>query len=121
MTREDLQQIIYDPSLMQKKVLDYIEEFSNGERVVSDPTNPFVMLLEAATISASASVIETNNIIRKKYPSLANKEDDLYVHVTDKELTNMFSIPSELTVIFYVNIIDLKLQGYRQDNSNCWR
>lgn len=118
MTREDLQQIIYDPSLMQKKVLDYIEEFSNGERVVSDPTNPFVMLLEAATISASASVIETNNIIRKKYPSLANKEDDLYVHVTDKELTNMFSIPSELTVIFYVNIIDLKLQGYRQGNSN---
>lgn len=118
MTREELSKLIYDPSLIKKKILDYIAEFNNGERVVSDPTNPFVMLLEAAAAESSAAALECNNILRKKYPSLANKEDDLYVHITDNELTNMFSVPAELEITIYVNIADLQRNGLRPENAN---
>ena len=118
MTREELQNIAYDPTLIQKKILDYIQEYNNGERIISDPTNPFMMLVESAAITASASILECNNIIRKKYPSLANKEDDLYNHITDNELTNMFSVPAEIEIMLLVNIADLQLQGLRPTGAN---
>ncbi len=113
LTREELQKYIYDPNMLQKIVLDNIETATNGEIVISDPTSPFTMLLETAAVTSANAAIESKNIIRRKYPSLATKEDELYHHISDNELANMFAIPTDTYIVFYVNILDLKTTGFR--------
>jgi len=118
LTREVLQQYVYNPNMVQKLILDQIESGSNGELVVSDPTNPFTMLLEAAAVTSYNSLVESKNVIRKKYPNLAVRSDELYHHITDDELSNMFAIPAEVHIVFYVNILNLKTSGYRPIDAN---
>lgn len=118
LSREEMAKYIYNPHLMQKMVLSHIETASKGEYVITDPTNPFTMLLEAATVSSANAIVEGMSIIRKKYPTLAAKPDELYHHITDDELVNMFSIPAKVRILFYVNIMDLKGNGYRPEGAN---
>lgn len=117
-TRDEMLQLRYNPNLMQRKILKSIENYSDESMVISDPTNPFNMLLEAATTTASNALLEAESIIRKKYPSLAVTMGDLYHHITDDELTNMFAIPAECNLVFYVNILDIKLHGFRPEGAN---
>ena len=117
-TKQEMLDLMYDPSLMQKKQLDMLASSVGGEFMISDPTNPFVMLLEATNTTASAALVKCDNIIRKKYPSLAGSKDDLYHHLFEEQLTSIFSVPAEVTVDIYVNVVDLKMSGYRPPNSN---
>lgn len=112
-TAAEMQKIIYDPNLIQKKILDSIEYATNGELVISDPTNPFVMLLEATAVTSANACIEARSVIRKKYPNLAITPEELYHHVTDDELANMFAIPAEATLAIFISYIDLRANGYR--------
>lgn len=118
LNRKDVLEIIHNPSLLQQKQLDMLSNSLNGDFTISDPTNPFTMLLEATNATAAASVIECNNIIRKKYPSLANVEDDLYHHLHDNQMSFVFATPAEVVLDFYVNIIDLKNEGYRPEGAS---
>ena len=117
-TKNEMLAMIYDPSLIQKKQLDLLAQSVGGDFVVSDPTNPFCMLLEATNATAAAAVVECNNIIRKKYPSLASAKDDIYHHLFEEQLTSVFASPAEVEVRFYVNVIDLKNSGYRPAGAN---
>lgn len=113
LTRDDLQEYIYNPQIMQKLILEEISTASDGEYTISDPTNPFTFLLECCCVNASNAAIEANNIIRKKYPSLANVEDDLYHHLDDDTVGQIGAQPSEAVIDFRVSVVDLKNNGYR--------
>lgn len=117
LTREQLLKISHDPSVMQRDIYQYIKQASEGKLVVTDPTNPFSMLMEAIAVTGANSIIEPTNIIRKAYPSLAISHDDLYHHLSDDELANMFAIPAETSIVFYVNLLDLKTTGHRPDGT----
>lgn len=117
-SRELLERYSCDPQLLQRVVIETIESANNGEVVLNDPTNPFTMLLEAATTLSSNSILEAKSIIRKKYPSLALAADELYHHITDDHLKSITSQPAECNIIFYVSILDLRLQGNRPKNAN---
>ena len=117
-SRETLINYVYNPNLVQKVILDHIEKASNGEVVISEPTTPFNMLLEAAAVTSANAVIEGMSVIRKKYPTLAVKPDELFHHITDDELVNMFAIPAKVRILFYINIMDLKGVGYRPEDAN---
>lgn len=102
-TVNDLQNLIYDPVKMQQLILSH-----TGSNSINDPTNPFVMLVESATVLSSAAAVETMSNLQKTYPSLATSEDDIYHHISDKELINIFSTPAETNLVFYLNIRDIK-------------
>lgn len=110
-TKKELESIIYDPAVMQTKIFNFIENASEQDLVITDPTNPFAMLLETAVTAASASTTETHRLLRKKYPDLALTADELVHHLSDDEITNMFSIPSEVDIMFYINVIDIRMHG----------
>jgi len=105
-TVTDLAPMVYDPVRMQQLVLNNISNFE-----IMDPTNPFVMLLEAATSISSASAAESVASIKKLYPSLASTTDDLLHHVSDKEIKGLFSHPAETNLIIYLNVRELKTNG----------
>ena len=121
LSRETLQSYIYNPQLMQRYVLNVIAAYNNGEYTVSDATNPFSFLLECTCANASNAVIEANNIIRKKYPSLASSEVDLYHHLDDDSLNNIFAVPAEVEMEFMVSAVDLRNYGYRPDGANYYQ
>lgn len=118
LSREQLLAVRYNPNAMQRLVLNNLENYSEGNYAVQDATNPFNMLLEAASSMAANSLLEAESIIRKKYPSLATDINELYHHITDNELTSMFATPAEATILFYVNVLDLKMYGHTPPGAN---
>ena len=114
--RTTLQQYSRDPQVIQRIVLEEIENANNGEVVLNDPTNPFSMLLEAAATTSSNNIIEAQSLIRKKYPSLAVEADEIYHHITDDHLKSITAQPAEAYIRFFISILDLRLQGYRPTN-----
>ena len=118
LTKKELQELIYNPALLQKRQLDLLHKSVNGQFTISDPTNPFTMLLEATNATAASAILECNSVIRRKYPSLANTEDDLYHHLHNDQLSYVFATPAVVTLDFYVNLIDLKNEGFRPLNAN---
>lgn len=109
--KSTISNLIYDPTIMQRYILEELDDATQGAYAVVDPTNPFTMLMETAVTCASSAVTEASNLMRKQYPSLAALEDELYHHITDNESTYMFATPAEANIRFYVNAIDLRNYG----------
>lgn len=112
LTQSDIIDSIYDPMMMQQKML-YAMGNSTEAFTVTDPTNPFVMLLEATLMASSNAAIKIKSAIRMKYPYLAETSEELYHHISDDEMANMFAVPAEAYVSFYINTVDLRRYGYR--------
>ncbi len=92
-----------NPSAIQRSILNYLQSITNGQVDIVDPTNPFVFLLEAATITSAAAINEVNTLTAKLYPSLAANMDDLYLHMSDTDYLGVFSTPSYATITFAFN------------------
>lgn len=115
-SKETINQMIYDPTAMQKFILDELDKATQGEYAVVEPTNPFSMAIETAVVCAASAVQETTNQIRKQYPNLASSNEDLYHHLTENETTYVFATPSEVKMRFFVNTIDLRQNGIEYAN-----
>lgn len=84
----------FNPSAIQREVLKLIPSISNGELDVVDPTNPFVFSLETAACSTAAFMEQLAAESRRRYPLLAQTQEDLYLHMSDKDYANRFAIPA---------------------------
>lgn len=101
----------YNPSGIQRVALETIDEITNGTINIVDPTNPFVFLLEASAINTALAVNESMINTRKLYPALNQTEEELYLHMSDKDYLNRFATPTdtEFTVVVQVNDIMNKM------------
>ncbi len=104
---EITKQVLYTPATMQRIMVDLIKK-GDSDLTLLDPTNPFLMLLEANVVTTNNAVDEAASVARKLYPSLANTEEDLYHHISSQEEINLFASPSDVHVTFMVNVLDLK-------------
>lgn len=102
-TPADMKAMIYDPARMQQLILS-----NTTPNVIRDATNPFVMLLEASVTAAAAASEEMIATFQRFYPSLAISETDIFQHISDKELVNVFSTPSETNLVLYLSVRDIK-------------
>ena len=84
----------YNPSLMQRVILDTLTDVTNGKINIVDPTNPFVFLLESSVVNTSLFIQENYVNLRRQYPVLAQTSEDLYLHMCDKDYISRFSTPS---------------------------
>jgi len=102
-----IRQYKYNPTLIQRKVLDLLGTVVDGSVELVDPTNPFIFLLEASAVNTAAAILETETSTRKLYPLLAQTEDDLYLHLSDVDFLNRFATPSRVTLKWLMNLNDL--------------
>lgn len=84
----------FNPSAIQRAVLKLIPDITNGELDVVDPTNPFVFSLETAACGNVAFNERLEADMRRRYPRLALTQEDLYLHMSDRDYANRFSIPA---------------------------
>lgn len=87
----------YNPSGIQRKILNVLDEVMGGTRPVVDPSNPFVFALETSAVNAAATMIENETLARKQYANMALTEDELYMHMSDRDYVNRFATPSRGT------------------------
>lgn len=108
-----------NPTAIQRVVLDYLEAVTNAEVDIVDPTNPFVFLLEASAVQTALAVNETRLSLRKQYPSLAQSEEELYMHMSDYDYVDRFATPSETIITFLVNYNSFITHAPRDENEGC--
>ncbi len=84
----------FNPLLMQRAVLNKMEEVYQAGPLGSHPTTPLDFLIEATVATASATVLEAEALTRRQYESLALTYDDLYHHMSDKDYLGRFSTPA---------------------------
>lgn len=85
----------YNPSAIQRVILDNLYQATQGQADIVDPTNPFVFLLEASCVNASLAIQESLNNLQKQYPKLAQDFSDLYLHMSDMDYLGLFATPAQ--------------------------
>ena len=95
-----LDTIAYNPSAIQRAVLQTLSDVTNGAITVVDPTSPFVFALESAACLTSYAMSKDASLTRQQYPYAAQTLDDLYLHMSDTDYVNRFAVPA--TDTFYM-------------------
>lgn len=103
----DLSTYKYNPALIQRVILDHLEDITSGQIDVVDPSNPFIFLMEASCVNTALAIQEATNAMRKAYPALSQSEEDLYLHMSDQDYVGRFSNPATANFTFYVELNSL--------------
>lgn len=90
----------YQPALIQKDALDYLNVLLNGQVDVVDASNPFVFSMEMAAVMTSGAMAKDQTRTRLQYPSVAQTPTDLYPHMSDWDYIDIFAKPSTTTLGF---------------------
>jgi hypothetical protein len=96
----NVQAVAYNPSAIQRAVLQTLSDVSSGALVVVDPTSPFVFALESSATLTATAMSEDATLTRKQYPYAAQLLEDLYLHMSDEDYINRFAVPATST--FYM-------------------
>lgn len=89
----------YNPAAMQRIVLNEVETVSNGENRIVDTTNPVAFTIESAIACSSAHMQQAEALTRRQYPSLAQTQEELYLHMSDADYVGRFASPAKATDI----------------------
>lgn len=82
-----------NPRAVVGATFGHLRDITEGRINVVDPTNPFVFLVESSAVNTVAAIIDNESNTRKQYPSLAQTEEDLYLHMSDKDYVDRFASP----------------------------
>lgn len=115
-TEDDIARLATDPSGVQRKIIEMIE--GDGDITINDPTNPFMMLLEADAQLTRAAIEETTANKRNAFPTLAKTEKELFNHIQDDDLIDMVAVASKGSFAMLVNASDFIGKGYRSPTDN---
>ena len=112
-----LEEILKTPTIIIEETLNNFDTELNNGTISRDFTSPFHMALEFSTTLSKDSLLATQSIIRRKIPSLATSSADIFLHIHNDLKDNMFAIPGTAPLVFYINILDLKQFGVKENNS----
>jgi len=108
--KKELLGVAFDPNQVQIDLYKYMEKLLNGSDI-PDPTNPFMFLIESNATVGSTLLEQMKINLRKLYPVLATSREDLYHHVYDREIDNIFAYPSIGSFTFSISVQQLLTQG----------
>lgn len=109
---EDLELYKYHPNALVEHSLNFLADMNDGRVDIIDPNTPIAYTLETAALMAHYAIQEHTLLTRKMYPVLANTEDDLYRHMSDKDYLGRFSKPAYANVTLNVLFNDFKTKAY---------
>lgn len=89
-----------NPQLVISDALDQLEATFDGTIDIANPTNPYMHLMEAGAVNVSALFLEQEATNRRMYPSMANTQEDLYLHMSNEDYANRFSQPARASFTF---------------------
>ena len=90
----DMSTYRFNPAGIQRAVFRALNDINGGVQIYFDPTNPFIQALSASAVETAAFMQEHEAESRRRYPLLAQTQEDLYLHMSDKDYMNRFAIPA---------------------------
>lgn len=116
---ENIQTFRYNPSSIQRSILQYLEEITSGQVNILDPTNPFIFLLGASCVNTAAAMAENRINLKKLYPKLSQTNEDLYIHMSDKDFVNLFATPASTKFTWMIQYNSLVSNMVEDTAENC--
>jgi len=98
---KNMQTYYTNPTSINQIALNGLAMALQGADIV-DPTSPFVVLLGVASCGASAGIIKSEALDRRRYPILAQTLDDLYNHMSDTDYIGIFATGSTTKLSFLI-------------------
>lgn len=98
--KEQLKEAAYNPGMMLATTFDILRDITDGKIEIVDATNPVVFTIESAAVTVASFLEQNEASDRKRYAVLAQTEDDLYRHMSDKDYIDRFALPSKATFGF---------------------
>lgn len=92
--KAQIESVRSNPSAIQRLIFATLENVQNGNLTIVDPTNPFVLALESATVLTSAAMDFSEAQTRKQYARMAQTQEDLYLHMSDVDYASRFATPA---------------------------
>ena len=83
--KEQLKDAAYNPGMMLASTFDMLRDVTDGKIEIVDATNPVVFTIESAAVMVASYLEQNEASDRKRYAVLAQTEDDLYRHMSDKD------------------------------------
>nr|MDD2819473.1 hypothetical protein [Candidatus Nanopelagicales bacterium] len=108
---KNLELLKYHPSGIFQLSLNRVADMLDGKVTQTDPSNPFIYLLETSSLNTAFAIQEYTLQTRKRYPRLANTQEDLYLHMSDYDFLGRFSQPSSANVLFNILFNDFKTKA----------
>lgn len=102
--KEKMLEMLNNPAGMQRVCLAQLDAMLDGNIDVVDPSNPFVFLMESATLLSTVAIEQTEINTRKQYPAVAVNQEDLYLHMSDVDYIDRFAKPSMAKFYFLLNL-----------------
>ncbi len=97
-----------NPVGIRRVVLNQLRLITEGKINVVDPTTPFSHLLSSTCVLTSAFMVEHEAGLRRQYPSLSQTEEELYLHMSDKDYIDRFASPSMTRFHLLIDLEELK-------------
>lgn len=110
--RADLERYKYQPSAIVNEAVNSVDDIIYGRIEEIDVSNAISYLKETSAINTSLNIQENLVLTRRLYPRLANSEEDLYLHMSDKDYLGRFSTPAIASVNFEILYNDFLTKGY---------
>ncbi len=92
---DGFQEIRYNPALALSYFVKMTEEASLPSYTITNTNNPFIKALECAAVTTVGFNQEQLMHHRRLYPIVSETYDDLYYHMSDKDMINAFAYPSQ--------------------------
>lgn len=106
-----------NPALMQQLILDELAKGLDGNYDITDPTNPFIFLMESSVVNSSMALTEQEGYLSTLYPSMARDSSDLYNHMSDVDYVNRFASPAEANFDFYIPLDEIRTRAVTIGNN----
>lgn len=90
----DIEKYKFNPVMIQRTALEALRIASSDTVNIVDPTNPFVFCLENTATNTAAFMQQNEASTRRLYPSSALTDEDIYLHMSDKDYIGRFATPS---------------------------
>lgn len=98
--KNNVLQYRFNPAAIVRSGLKVLTAINNGQAIAVDPTNPYIQAIEMAAVETSAFMSELEAESRRRYPIMAQTQEDLYLHMSNKDYINRFSTPAKATFYF---------------------
>lgn len=105
--KEAIDSLQADPIACGSLCLKALENGSEGEVRIIDPSNPFVYLMETSVVLYTNSLDRQIVSLSKQYVANARNWDELYRHMSDKDYEGIFSTPGQAPIMFFLDINEI--------------
>lgn len=84
----------FNPVMIIRTSLEAMSLASDGTINIVDPSNPFVLAIENSAVNTAAFMQQNEATTRRLYPAAALTQEDLYLHMSDKDYIDRFALPT---------------------------